>query len=477
VTSIINDFKRAGSRTTLIILDACRDNPFGAHASGKGLAGMDAPPTDTLLAYSTAPGNVASDGAGNHGLYTGYLLDEIAKPGMRIEDLFKRVRLAVRVESQGSQIPWESTSLEEDFYFLPPADAPKRTREGDSAELDAELKAWDEIKDSSGAQGYIAYLEKYPSGFFSEAAQFRLDHLQKPKVVPQSAPQIVSSESPTSTLAATAAPTPAAAVTAPPPAVAAPPPAVATPPPAVTAPPPAVTAPPPAVTAPPPTVTAPPPAVTAPPPAVTAPPPAVTAPPPPPSPVRAGEGTTKTVRIDELASGTNRYKLGDSLVWRITDGYTQTLIRRYRTTVTYADDTKVIFNNGIGVLDQMGNIYKNADGEYRPFVPGPPADAKLGKTWRSAWKANFRGTDEDVYLDSKIVALEEVTVPAGTFLSYKVDATGYSISAQWNNPLHFTYWMDPKTFQHIKYIRRVGPPGSPKRWEIQELMSFDPAPD
>ena len=112
---------KARNPLNVIILDACRDNPFG-NLSGvdqKGLSQMDAPPS-TLLAYATAPGNVASDGEGANGLYTEHLLREIGVPEAKVEDVFKRVRLHVRRRTNGQQIPWESTSLEEDFWFVPP---------------------------------------------------------------------------------------------------------------------------------------------------------------------------------------------------------------------------------------------------------------------------------------------------------------------------------------------------------------------
>ena len=112
---------KARNPLNVIILDACRDNPFG-NLSGvdqRGLSQMDAPPS-TLLAYATAPGNVASDGDGANGLYTEHLLKEIGVPDAKVEDVFKRVRLHVRRRTNGQQIPWESTSLEEDFYFVPP---------------------------------------------------------------------------------------------------------------------------------------------------------------------------------------------------------------------------------------------------------------------------------------------------------------------------------------------------------------------
>ncbi len=121
VGTLLSGITRAVNPLNVIILDACRDNPFGSlgGVDQKGLSQMDAPPS-TLLAYATAPGNVASDGDGANGLYTEHLLKEIVVPDAKVEDVFKRVRLHVRRRTSGQQIPWESTSLEEDFYFVPP---------------------------------------------------------------------------------------------------------------------------------------------------------------------------------------------------------------------------------------------------------------------------------------------------------------------------------------------------------------------
>lgn len=121
VNSLIEGLRRAGNPMNVIILDACRNNPFGSarRLDQKGLSQLDAPP-GTLLAYATAPGHVAIDGDGEHGLYTENLLHQIRVPEAKIEDVFKRVRLAVRRRSDGIQIPWESTSLEQDFWFIPP---------------------------------------------------------------------------------------------------------------------------------------------------------------------------------------------------------------------------------------------------------------------------------------------------------------------------------------------------------------------
>lgn len=117
IEKVITTFKASSTRMNIIILDACRDNPFAEKASGKGLAQLDAPP-GTYLAFATSPGNVAEDGdaeSGN-GLFTHFLIKELQKPAS-IENVFKRVRLQVRQKSQGRQIPWDSSSLEEDFAF------------------------------------------------------------------------------------------------------------------------------------------------------------------------------------------------------------------------------------------------------------------------------------------------------------------------------------------------------------------------
>ncbi len=116
---VLDKMESANNRLNIVILDACRNNPFArSFRSGSvGLAQMDAP-VGTLIAFATAPGSVASDGPDQNGLYTKYLLQSMVQPGIKIEDVFKRVRVDVRRDSQGKQIPWESTSLEGDFVFV-----------------------------------------------------------------------------------------------------------------------------------------------------------------------------------------------------------------------------------------------------------------------------------------------------------------------------------------------------------------------
>ena len=120
VQQVLDKMETAKNRINMVILDACRDNPFArsSRSGAGGLTSVDAP-IGSLIAFATAPGSVASDGRGSNGLYTQHLLANIERPGTSIEEVFKRVRLGVRLDSSGSQVPWESTSLEGDFYFFP----------------------------------------------------------------------------------------------------------------------------------------------------------------------------------------------------------------------------------------------------------------------------------------------------------------------------------------------------------------------
>ena len=190
VGKVVDAFKAAGNRMNILVLDACRNNPFGSINTGKGLAPLDAP-SGTFLAYATAPGNVAEDGdvkTGN-GLYTQYLLQELKKPNARIEDVFKRVRFAVRKASDGRQIPWESTSLEDDFQFNDGKiiALTKPTAQQLQAEFSQEKQDWDRIKDSRNADDFYAFLQKYPNGTITEAVHTKLDLLTKPRLVVQGA--------------------------------------------------------------------------------------------------------------------------------------------------------------------------------------------------------------------------------------------------------------------------------------------------
>ena len=118
ISVVLEQMQTARNSTNIVILDACRNNPFrrSSRSGSKRLTPMDAP-TGTLIAYATSPGAEASDGRGRNGLYTQELLKAMRTSGLSIEEVFKRVRIAVQRLTQGRQTPWESSSLTSDFYF------------------------------------------------------------------------------------------------------------------------------------------------------------------------------------------------------------------------------------------------------------------------------------------------------------------------------------------------------------------------
>lgn len=120
---ILAEMLSARNKINILILDACRDNPFSYfRSSSRGLAPMVAPedaPSGLFIAYATAPNSVARDGGNlGHGVYTQEILNNIKTPGLTVEVLFKRVRRAVSNRTQSKQVPWESTNLSDDFYFV-----------------------------------------------------------------------------------------------------------------------------------------------------------------------------------------------------------------------------------------------------------------------------------------------------------------------------------------------------------------------
>ncbi len=152
---VLGKMEDAGNGLNLVILDACRNNPFARsfRSASLGLAKMDAP-TGSLIAYATAPGSVAADGNGRNGLYTQYLLRNIGTPGLSVEELFKRVRMGVAGESAKKQVPWEASSLIGQFSFaggtqvasLAPAPVPAvalkyQQQQREAAELEARRQA------------------------------------------------------------------------------------------------------------------------------------------------------------------------------------------------------------------------------------------------------------------------------------------------------------------------------------------------
>jgi len=176
---ILRRLEESNADIGFVVLDACRNNPFGKTASRAlqitegGLSRMDVP-SGALVAYATSPGSVASDGTGQNGLYTTFLMRNMRMPGLTAEQVFKRTREDVEKESMNAQSPREESSLKgADFYFLPLDKARKVNPEA------MELAYWESIKASSDVNDFKAYLAEYPKGKFATLAKNNLDNLSK----------------------------------------------------------------------------------------------------------------------------------------------------------------------------------------------------------------------------------------------------------------------------------------------------------
>jgi hypothetical protein len=184
------------AKTKLVLLDACRDNPFAARIRsagtrkrtndiGSGLAKMESS-RGTLIAFATEPGNTALDGkAGEHSPFTKALLANVAEPGLEIRLALTKVRAQVVEETRQAQMPWESTNLTGFFYMNPKVAALPNAGDGSSVApsgttpaTDVELEYWRTVKDSNKIEELKGYLFKFPSGFFAPIARTRIAELQ-----------------------------------------------------------------------------------------------------------------------------------------------------------------------------------------------------------------------------------------------------------------------------------------------------------
>lgn len=136
---ILAEMENANNGLNIVLLDACRDNPFGKsfRSASRGLAIVNIAPTGTFISYSTGPGQVARDGDGLNSPYTKALLQYMQEPGTSITDVFMMVRQKLRKET--GQVPWELSSLEGKFFFIP-GQANRTSEAAKGVELDAEKR-------------------------------------------------------------------------------------------------------------------------------------------------------------------------------------------------------------------------------------------------------------------------------------------------------------------------------------------------
>ncbi|KRR19127.1 caspase family protein [Bradyrhizobium retamae] len=174
LNDILNTLTSVPSRMRILMLDACRNNPFpDLKTAGSGLALVDAKvgSPGTFLSFSTSPGAVAEDGSGSNSPYTTALLAAGKEQGIPIEETFKRVRLAVNKVTEGRQTPWDSSSLTEDFRFFgasfagpKPAAQPKKTVAEWTRDLKGKpVEAANELIVADGTdEAYEAFAGLYP---------------------------------------------------------------------------------------------------------------------------------------------------------------------------------------------------------------------------------------------------------------------------------------------------------------------------
>jgi TPR repeat protein len=212
---VVDVMANSGAKLNLILLDACRNNPFktvtesevqaiasraitiGAsaeevsrgltllgEASAGGLAEMTAGEAETVISFATAPGSVALDGEGRHSPYTQALANNLSEPGLEIGDLFRRIRGEVREATAGSQITWTTSTLENRFYFKPPYDDLRASTTGMGIESDTlgtlpprrvvDRAFWRAIRDSGRLDAFSAYIRTMPDGAFVPEAKARV---------------------------------------------------------------------------------------------------------------------------------------------------------------------------------------------------------------------------------------------------------------------------------------------------------------
>ncbi|MFQ5773086.1 MAG: SUMF1/EgtB/PvdO family nonheme iron enzyme [Kiloniellaceae bacterium] len=226
INRVLDAMSGAGSDgAKVVVLDACGNNPFAARGEGSpgGLGPVAAPP-GFLIAHATAPGAIAEDGRGANGVYTGALLRALSVPGLRIEDVFERARVAVDALTAGRQTPWTVSSLSAEYRLTPPsarlrlaqraarpfartalAASQGRGIRSSRESQAAELAFWESIKDSTNPAEYEAYLKAFPNGTFAPLARARIkiygdaEPIRReapPQAPPQAVPKAAAPASP-----------------------------------------------------------------------------------------------------------------------------------------------------------------------------------------------------------------------------------------------------------------------------------------
>lgn len=459
VSTLVQYLKKAPGRSFVVVLDACRNDPFADNTfkpPEKGLSQVDAPP-GTLLAYATTPGteSLETEDKQNEGnknsLYTSSLLIELAKRNVSVLDAFVNARTKVRGDSNDKQKPLEINLLEGKRLYLFPNEIRILSEKERVQLLEKETIHWIRVKTSTDPEELRRFLDEYPSGNYSELAQSLMNQLnadreaqerwrreseaneaaqaaarrrveearqeaeklatakaetdRKAEAARVSALQelAVQRAAETAELARLASEGQRLALEGKP---------VARP---------------------------------------------ISLPP-----------TPLTTGYDELR---RRYSSGDSYNFRVIDqltGISKPLVMQ----VTQADSYQVVYNSGEFVSDFMGNTTGNQRGAFSTPRQFYPAELYIGKKWETRFKQSRpNGIAYTFQYDLKVVARETITVPAGTFETYKIEARGFNIDL--GAYLERNIWVAPGVNADIAHETKVRlRDGKINENERQELVSF-----
>ncbi|MEM9670507.1 MAG: caspase domain-containing protein [Pseudomonadota bacterium] len=173
-------------RVNIIMLDACRDNPFAqvmSRSLARGLAPMETRTVGSLIVYSTQPGAVAADGTGRNSPFTSAFLKHANAPGLEIQQILRRVRADVIAETDNQQVPWDHSSLTGDVFLVEPASGVDTDAEAikglELSDSQIQLQLWNDAKGSESIPVLSSFIDQFPKSPFAAAAQARIRGLER----------------------------------------------------------------------------------------------------------------------------------------------------------------------------------------------------------------------------------------------------------------------------------------------------------
>lgn len=360
VNDIFKNVKHQRNKSYLFILDACRSYPNNNRIDKDFILKNLAPsyaPSGGLFAYSTNSGYVAQDDGEKNSIYTEHLLKELSIPGRPLETVLKLVRINVRIQTNGVQIPWERVALEREIIIFPTKENIKSQEQQDGE--------WESLKGSNDYQKVAAFLHQYPLGKNSESAQHLLIYLlDKKEGQPKAKYKLVRS----SAKASDEVPNP---------------------------------------------------------------------------PVADFNELKRNYTVGDIARYNEINHLDDTT-------------KEFKLQVTEVDDKnrRIFYNDGEFVSDLMGNITTNQRGSLDTPRQFYPADIYVGKKWMTSFKQSRPdGKVFDFYYHLEVVARETITVPAGTFDTFRIEAKGYNETVR--APMERTIWIAPGINADIVHETRV----------------------